>query len=145
MRRSLVAVDGGLPDLTAVLHGPADEWAPGQVLMRSPRHVKTMVPVLGVPVELNLLLDSPDVLTRADGRHMLVLPGQHWLPEVEGVLGIAASGDASAGGHQLVYEWRVHRDGIFPGPLARVVGRLLVQRIIPPAAKAIERLARPGR
>lgn len=140
MSWSMAPVQGDPAALQAVLQGPADDWSPGQVVMHSPRHVRTVVRVWGFPVDMELLLDGPDVRPMADRRQLLVLPRKHWLPELDGVLHFV---DSVLGTHRrlLAYDWSVQRDGSLPGPLVPPVAGAIADAVIRPAAMAIERLA----
>ncbi len=100
--------------------------------------------VIGVPVEVDLLVDGPDVHPMPDRRRLLVLPRELWLPELEGAL-LFTDPPAGGPGGRMVFEWWVHRDGPLPEPLARLVGRLMARAILQPAAAAVSQLARTSR
>lgn len=143
-QRSSVPISGHRPDLERALHASLDAWAPGAVQMHSPLHARTTVRVIGVPVEVDLVVDGPDVRPMPDRRRLLVLPRRHWLPELEGALLFT---DTAAGGSGvcMVFEWWVHRDGPLPGPIARLMGQLMARAILQPAAAAVSQLARARR
>jgi hypothetical protein len=143
VRSVSVPVAGAAGEVRALLDGTLDGWAPGAVVMHSPRLVRTRVRVWLIPIVVELVVDGEVVRSEPGRRRVQVLPVSAWLPEVDGVVRVDASGGSRA--LRLVYEWRVQRGGAMPGWLADRFGASLARVVVAGVARRLQRRGRsPG-